>query len=418
MNNTTATKAAFFRLSMPLFLVLFIDGLGLALIFPILVTLVLTPGTSILPYNTDLFWRDFDYGALIGIYFLCWFFGTTLISDWSDQVGRKKALLVCLTGTFLGYVFSALAVVSHTIWLLFLGRIVDGFTTGSQPVAQATIIDLSTEENKARNLSAIIATMSVGFILGPLVGSYLSDPKLITWFSPTTPLYFAALLSFSNVLLLLVLFKDTSHHQIQSKSFIKPLRAIDILVDAFRNKNIRYLSFIYMIYQIAWSNFFSFISVYLNQIRNFSTVKIGNYFFLIGIGFVAGSVFVVNRMVKHFQLKYSAIISGFLSAIFIITTITISANWSVWVSSVFISLWSMVVYATILNLFSNQVGSDTQGRIMGITDALKAAMFGIFGMLSGWIATINAILPMFFAIIGLLLTAFLLFFFKPKPIKK
>ena len=84
---------------------------------------------------------------------LCWFFGSSLLGDLSDQVGRKKSLSICLIGSFLGYICAALSVSIGSMALMFFGRIVAGFTAGSQPIAQAAIIDSSEEAHKARNIS-------------------------------------------------------------------------------------------------------------------------------------------------------------------------------------------------------------------------------------------------------------------------
>ncbi len=74
---------------------------------------------------------------------ICWFFGAAILGDLSDSVGRKKSLMICLIGAFLGYLLSAIAIAFHNFWFLILGRIIAGFTSGSQPIAQAAIVDIS-----------------------------------------------------------------------------------------------------------------------------------------------------------------------------------------------------------------------------------------------------------------------------------
>ncbi|GAG66680.1 unnamed protein product, partial [marine sediment metagenome] len=51
--------------------------------------------------------------------------------------------------------------------------------------------------------------MGVGFTLGPVVGGRLADPKLVSWFDYGTPFCFSAVLASFNMLLMLVLFKET-----------------------------------------------------------------------------------------------------------------------------------------------------------------------------------------------------------------
>ena len=132
----------------PLFLVIFIDGMGLSILFPILSIIITNPSTHFLStsYSADI--RNILYGLVVGIFMLCWFFGAAILSDLSDKIGRKKSLLICLIGSFLGYLLGGFAITVHSVWLLVLGRVIDGFTAGSQPIAQASVVDLSTEKNK------------------------------------------------------------------------------------------------------------------------------------------------------------------------------------------------------------------------------------------------------------------------------
>jgi DHA1 family tetracycline resistance protein-like MFS transporter len=134
---------SFLAAAAPLFLVLFIDGMGLGLLFPILNALIMDPSGGILAHSVSVDARNFIFGGIISIFMLCWFFGAAYLGDLSDQVGRKKSLLICLLGAFLGYLLSAIAVICGSFSLLIIGRIIAGFTSGSQPIAQAAIIDIS-----------------------------------------------------------------------------------------------------------------------------------------------------------------------------------------------------------------------------------------------------------------------------------
>src|SRR5690242_15559459 len=98
----------------PLFLVLFIDGMGLGLLFPILNTIIIEPNSGFLAVSTTEWLRNFYYGLTIGIFMICWFFGATILGDLSDTIGRKESLMICLIGAFLGYVISALAILCHS----------------------------------------------------------------------------------------------------------------------------------------------------------------------------------------------------------------------------------------------------------------------------------------------------------------
>lgn len=95
----------------------------------------------------------------------------------SDRFGRKPILLISLFGTALG---SLLTGVAGSIWILFLGRIVDGVSGASVSVAQAAVGDVSPPSQRARLMGLLGAAFGVGFVAGPAIGALaaLGGPHL------------------------------------------------------------------------------------------------------------------------------------------------------------------------------------------------------------------------------------------------
>ena len=115
--------------------------------------------------------RHLDYGLVIGTFFLAWFLGVVYVAKLSDAIGRKNALLICLSGALAGYVVTILAIFLNSLWLLILGRAVTGFTAGNQPIAQAAMIDGSDNEaDRDRNMGYIVTGLSFGLVGGRAAG--------------------------------------------------------------------------------------------------------------------------------------------------------------------------------------------------------------------------------------------------------
>jgi MFS family permease len=95
----------------------------------------------------------------------------------SDRFGRKPILLISLFGTALG---SLLTGVAGSIWILFLGRILDGVSGASVSVAQAAVGDVSPPSQRARLMGLLGAAFGVGFVAGPAIGALaaLGGPHL------------------------------------------------------------------------------------------------------------------------------------------------------------------------------------------------------------------------------------------------
>jgi MFS family permease len=63
---------------------------------------------------------------------------------------------------------------AHTLWMLYLARVLDGSTAGNLSLAQAYIADNTKPEHRARSFAIIGIAFGLGFIFGPFIGGELS----------------------------------------------------------------------------------------------------------------------------------------------------------------------------------------------------------------------------------------------------
>lgn len=403
--QTTSTKN-FFIAAAPLFLVLFIDSMGLGLVFPILNALVFSPSAHFVSVNLSEGMRNLLYGVTISIYMFCWFFGAAFLGDLSDQIGRKKSLMICLLGAVAGYIFSAFAVIFKSYALLMLGRIIAGFTAGSQSIAQAAIVDISEPQHTARNLGLILFFSSLGFVFGPMIGGVLSDNSICSAFNYAMPFYFAASISFFNAILLYFSFHETFTHVHKVK--FKLYHGIEIFLSAFKHEKIRELAIILLIMIFGWSSYYSFISMYLLKVYHFTPLRTGFFMGVMGCGFGVGTGFLVDIFTKRFSLKNCVIGSAAVVALTSFLTVIAPNEAVVWGCMIVLAIAMALAYATILTLFSKQVDADSQGWVMGITGAIMAFAFGINCLLVGLLANASPKIPLALTAVSLALTAVLM----------
>lgn len=403
MNKNIVKKQSFILAGGPLLLVLFIDGMGLGLVIPILNGLIFDPNSTFLASAAiPASWHNMVYGLVISIFMLCWFFGAAILGDLSDQIGRKKALIICLFGAFISYVLSIIAIKFASLTLLLLGRVVAGFTSGSQPIAQAAIIDLSDHDNKARNIGYILLALSLGFIFGPLLGGMLADNHLVSWFDYTTPFYFAASISLLNIIILGLLFQETRVTRATTLK-INPYQAIHIFISAFKHAKIRSLSLLFFIFIFGWSSFYSFVSFFLLKKFAFTPPEVSLYMAVLGIGFGIGNGYLVNAIAKILPLRDSYIYFTLASSILIFLMIIISSPLWIWLLAAPLGCTIATAYACIVTLFSNQVDENSQGWVMGITGSVMAFDWAINGVIVGILAGWHSIYPIFIAALFLLI---------------
>jgi MFS family permease len=100
-----------------------------------------------------------------------------------------------------------------TLWMLFLGRIIDGASGGSLSVAQAAVADIAPEGQRERLIGGLGAAFGVGFVLGPALGG------LAALRGPHVPFYVAAVLAGANAVAALIRLPETrrptvrAHHE-------------------------------------------------------------------------------------------------------------------------------------------------------------------------------------------------------------
>ncbi len=143
---------------------LFVDAIGIGLIFPILPDLLADLGISNVS-DAAL------YGAaLASVYAVMQFLFLPILGNLSDHVGRRPVLLIGIAALFVDYLIMGFAA---SFALLFIGRLVAGIAGATVATATSYIADISAPEDRAKNFGIMGATFGIGFIVGPALGGLL-----------------------------------------------------------------------------------------------------------------------------------------------------------------------------------------------------------------------------------------------------
>jgi len=383
-----------------LFLVLIIDAMGFGLVFPVIGPLIMSKTGSIVASTMSIFWRDFLYGVTMSSFAVCMFFGAPFLGDLSDRIGRKKVLLLCLYGTALGMLISVYGIAVKSLLLLILGRAFAGFMCGSQALAQAAIVDMSLPEKKAANLSLITFATCIGFALGPFLGGMLVTPSLIAKYGFSAPLFVTALLAILNGTILLFTFTETFYPKVVQKLHLA--KGLEVFISAFTHKKIRWLALVYLTAELGWSIYFQYTPLFLIKKYSYTGVQIGHLMAFMGALFSVALLWIVRLTDKYITPNRGACYFFLLTALgFFI--ILFGGEWSVWLGAIPACIGGALFYVALLALFSNAVGKDAQGWVMGVFAAAAAASWSVGGVLSGMLDMFGIYAP--FIIAGGLLIA-------------
>lgn len=123
-----------------------------------------------------------------------------LLGRLSDRIGRKPVIIISLVGTAIGSFVTGAA---GALWVLFLGRIIDGASGASLAVAQAAVADIAEPERRPPLVGMLGAAFGVGFVLGPAIGG------LAALGGPHVPFYVAAALAAINAVAAIVRLPET-----------------------------------------------------------------------------------------------------------------------------------------------------------------------------------------------------------------
>jgi DHA1 family tetracycline resistance protein-like MFS transporter len=151
-----------------IFVVVFIDVLGIGIALPVLPMLV---GEFTASRELQSYW----YGALVVTYGVMQFFCAPLLGALSDRFGRRPLLLWSLLGLGAHFLLLALA---PSLLLMFVARVVGGTAGASFAVANAYASDVTPAEQRAKGFGLIGAAFGLGFIFGPMIGGLLGSIDL------------------------------------------------------------------------------------------------------------------------------------------------------------------------------------------------------------------------------------------------
>lgn len=107
-----------------------------------------------------------------------------VIGQLSDRFGCKPLLLVSFVTSALSYGLFAAGIWWEQFWVIILARVVDGIAAGNVLVAASAIADSSEGEDRTHFFGLFTGALSLGFVLGPLVGGYLGNPEGASWQGP------------------------------------------------------------------------------------------------------------------------------------------------------------------------------------------------------------------------------------------
>jgi len=341
-----------------IFVVVFIDVLGIGIALPVLPLLV---GEFTASRELQSYW----YGALVITYGVMQFFCAPLLGALSDRFGRRPLLLWSLLG--LGAHFLLLALAPSLGWM-FVARVLGGTAGASFTVANAYASDVSAPERRAAAFGLIGAAFGLGFIFGPMIGGLLGAVSL------RLPFYAAAALSLANATYGYFLVPESlpvERRRAFSIARANPLAALSALV---RHREIGSLVIVFalvvlaqLILQVTWV-------LYTNFRFGWDTRDNGFALFCVGLVATVVQGALLGRLLKRYGEVKLAMTGLAVGAIAYLLYGLAQHGWMMYAIIVG-NFLSFAAGPALQSVVSNAVGPSEQGVTMGALNSINSIMF-------------------------------------------
>jgi DHA1 family tetracycline resistance protein-like MFS transporter len=301
------------------------------------------------------------------------FFAAPLLGKLSDRYGRRPVLLISILGSALGYFLFG---IGGALWVLFLSRLIDGFTAGNASTAGAYIADVTPPQDRAKNYGFIGMAYGLGFILGPMLGGLLSEISL------NAPAYAAGILSLLSAVVGYFILPESLPKEKREKT---PLRLADLnpfasVFELLRRPTVGGLLLTQCLFFFVFNGNNNILPVFMIEKFAVQPWQIAVLFAVGGVTMAGMQGGLVGPLVKRFGEKPLAVNSLLLQAVATIGMVAVPALWMLYPIGVINSLGTGLIWPTLGALLANSVSYDEQGKVSGVGTALGSLM-SVFGPL-------------------------------------
>lgn len=341
----------------------FIDLVGFGIILPQL------------PYYAEAFGATGVWvGALLTAYSATQFLGASFLGRLSDRIGRRPVLLASLAGSAVSLVLSGLATSLAT---LVLARALAGLFGGSIAAAQAYVADSTTLEERARYMGFLGASIGLGFVLGPALGSGLAR------YGFGAAAFVAAGLAAAN--LVFGLFKLPETHGPERRHLPASRPDLSHLAAALRHPSMGRLLAATFLATLAFVAMEATFALLAEHRFGLDPARLGLVFTYVGVVIVVVQGGLVGPLAARFGERALAVAGALLMAVGLGALPAAPGLPGVLVLLGLLAAGQGLTSPMLSTLLSRAADEDEQGGTLGLGQSLAAAARAIGPLGAGWL---------------------------------
>ena len=331
----------------PVWTTVVIDLIGFGIVVPIL------------PLYAERFGaKGFTAGLLFAVFSAAQFALAPIVGKLSDRIGRRPVLMISLVGTAVASLITGAA---GSLWVLFVGRALDGASGASTAVAQAAAADLAPPQERPRLMGLIGAAFGIGFVVGPAIGALASIG------GPRLPFFIAAGLAALNAVAAWIRVPETRHGDRPSESWAVPASARRAL-----SPELRRLAIVAFVTTVAFAGFETTFGLFAKRRLGIGQRGVSLVFVAVGVVLVAVQGGLFHRFVERRGTRL-AYLAGLTLMTIGLATLGLAEGWGVLaVTLLALTVGQGLASPSLTQLVAEHAPPQRRGQAMGYQQSAAA----------------------------------------------
>lgn len=391
--------------------VLFLDNLGLSVVYPIFTPLILEPIHNLLPAATPLSYRMVLLGILIAAFPFMQFLGGPFLGHIADRKGRRFAFTLALFGEAIGFFLTGVGIYLKSYSLVVFSRLFSGFFAGNFTICLAVIADLHPDlKTRAKHFGTVASVAGVSFVVAIALGGVLSNDTLSQIFTSSLPFWMITALALLNIFIIRKTFTETHGDVGGLKTLYK--EQLSELIRIFRATSLRILYPLFFFFMVGWIVSLQFLSSFLIEHFDGTKVRITILFVSVGIAWSVSNMWFQRILIRIFTPFRILAIALLMTTACLFLASEVRAYYLFFHFILFGAIFASLVWTNALALISIKAPNHLQGKLLGINQSVATLSMMVAPLFGGMLGRYDIRIIYLFASFSLLLSLLILLAFR------